>query len=241
MALCATTALAGAVSRLCVRGARGRFGGFGPVPGVVSPLLPPSRPACSALRVSGRPVRVSLILARWYAIPCGLCVPRARSGCPSGGPRVSLSCVCAPALAVSAPRWVVWRAHLAWSRHWALSCPGPVPRLACLGGGRSGPGSPLLGLGLWGRRQGVPGGVPSTVALAARACGCGGPALFLWGGREVSTWCPGAGPPDSHDEADAHGASPCWMRGGVGVTVAGVVHQCSGSWPSRAPLPRAYS
>ena len=27
MALCATTALAGAVSRLCVRGARGRFGG----------------------------------------------------------------------------------------------------------------------------------------------------------------------------------------------------------------------
>ena len=23
------------------------------------------------------------------------------------------------------------------------------------------------------------------------------------------------------------------MRGGVGVTVAGVVHQCSGSWPSR--------
>ena len=32
------------------------------------------------------------------------------------------------------------------------------------GGGRSGPGSPLLGLGLWGRRQGVPGGVPSTVA-----------------------------------------------------------------------------
>ena len=33
-----------------------------------------------------------------------------------------------------------------------------------LGGGRSGPGTPLLGLGLWGRQQGVPGGVPSTVA-----------------------------------------------------------------------------
>ena len=76
---------------------------------------------------------------------------------------------------------------------------------------------------------------------ALRACGCGGPALFLRGGGEVSTWCPGAGPPDSHDEPDAHGASPCGMRGGVGVTVAGVVHQCSGSWPSRAPLPRAYS
>ena len=229
------------------------LGGFGPVPGVVSPLLPPSRPACSALRVAGRPVRVSLILARWYAIPCGLCVPRARSGCPSGGPRVSFLCVCAHALAVSAPRWVVWRAHLAWSRHWGLVGPFHVvrapPRVlprsralsGVLGGGRSGPGSPLLGLGLWGRGQGVPGGVPSTVAMWARACGCGGPALFLWGGREVSNWCPGACPPDSHDEPDAHGASPCGMRGGVGVTVAGVVRQCSGSWPGRAPLPRAYS
>ena len=103
MALCATTALAGAVPRLCVRGARGRFGGFGPVPGVVSLSFPPPRPACSALRVAGRPVRVSLTLARWYAIQRGLCVPRARSGCPSGSPRVSLSCVCARALAVSAP------------------------------------------------------------------------------------------------------------------------------------------
>ena len=103
MALCATTALAGAVPRLCVRGARGRFGGFGPVPGVVSLSFPPPRPACSALRVAGRPVRVSLTLARWYAIPRGLCVPRARSGCPSGSPRVSLSCVCARPLAVSAP------------------------------------------------------------------------------------------------------------------------------------------
>ena len=103
MALCATTALAGAVPLLCVRGARGRFGGFGPVPGVVSLSFPPSRPACSALRVAGRPVRVSLTLARWYAIPRGLCVPRARSGCPSGSPHVSLSCVCARAPAASAP------------------------------------------------------------------------------------------------------------------------------------------
>ena len=108
MALCATTALAGAVPRLCVRGARGRFGGFGPVPGVVSLSFPPPRPACSALRVAGRPVRVPLTLARWYAIPRGLCVPRARSGCPSGSPRVSLSCVCARALAVSAPPLPGW-------------------------------------------------------------------------------------------------------------------------------------
>ena len=89
--------------RLCVRGARGRFGGFGPVPGVVSLSFPPPRPACSALRVAGRLVQVSLTLARWYAIPHGLCVPRARSGCPSGSPRVSLSCVCARAPASSAP------------------------------------------------------------------------------------------------------------------------------------------
>ena len=103
MAQCATTALAGAVPCPCVRGARGRFGGLGPVPGVVSLPFLPSRPACPALRVAGRPVRVSLTLARWYAIPRGLCVPRARSGCPSGSPRVPFACVCARAPAASAP------------------------------------------------------------------------------------------------------------------------------------------
>ena len=130
MALCATTALGGAVPRPCVRGARGRFGGLGPVPGVVSLPFPPSRPACPALRVAGRPVRVSLTLARWYAIPRGLCVPRARSGCPSGSPRVPFACVCARAPAASAPPpfSVVWRAHLARSRHWALVGPLHVVR-----------------------------------------------------------------------------------------------------------------
>ena len=34
-----------------------------------------SRSACPALLVAGRPVLVSLTLARWYAIPRGLCVP----------------------------------------------------------------------------------------------------------------------------------------------------------------------
>ena len=178
MALCATTALAGAVPRLCVRGARGWFGGFGPVPGGVTLSFPPPRPACSALRVAGRPVRVSLTLARWYAIPRGLCVPRARSGCPSGSPRVSLSCVCARALAVSAPPPLggvacASRVVPALGAGRAVprgpcpsACPAPVPCSVwrAWGGGRSGPGSPLLGLGLWGWRQGVPGGVPSTVA-----------------------------------------------------------------------------
>ena len=99
MAQCATAALAGAVPRPWVCGALGRFGGFGPVPGVVSLSFPPSRPACPALRVAGLPVRVSLTLARWYAIARGLCVPRARSGCPSGSSGVFFACVCANARA----------------------------------------------------------------------------------------------------------------------------------------------
>ena len=201
MALFATTALTGAVSRLCVRGARGRFGGFGPVPGVVSLSFPPPRPACSALRVAGRPVRVSLTLARWYAIPRGLCVPRARSGCPSGSPRVSLSCVCARAPAASAPPppRVVWRAHLAWSRHWALVGPFHVVRASprvlprslarsgVLGGGGPVPVPPYLAWGCGGGGRASPGGVPSTVArgvwgqaaplprLPAHWAGCRGP------------------------------------------------------------------
>ena len=77
VAQCATTALAGAPRHPCVRGACGRFGGLGSVPGVVSLPFPPSRPACPALRVAGCPVGVSLTLARWYAIPSGLCVPTA--------------------------------------------------------------------------------------------------------------------------------------------------------------------
>ena len=71
VAQCATTALAGAVPRPCVRGARGRLWGLGPVPGVVSLPFPPSCPACPALRVAGRPVRVSLTLAEAGSDPRG--------------------------------------------------------------------------------------------------------------------------------------------------------------------------
>ena len=94
-------------SRVCAALAAGS-GGLGPVPGVVSSLFPPDRPAFPALCVAGRPVWVSLILARWYAIPCGLCVPQARSGCPSGFPRVSFVFVCAHPLAASAPPAPPW-------------------------------------------------------------------------------------------------------------------------------------
>ena len=78
------------------------------------------------------------------------------------------------------PPWVVWRGHLARSRHWALVEPFHVVRAppcvlprslapsGVLGGGPSGPGSPLPSLGLCAPRGGGGraslGGVPSTVA-----------------------------------------------------------------------------
>ena len=152
----------------------------------VSPVSP-FPPVCPALRVAGRPVPVSLTLARWYAIPHGLCVPRARSGCPSGSPRVPFACVCARAPAASAPppRWVVWRAHLAQSRHWALVGPFQVVRApsrvlpwslapsGVLCRGRSGPGSPLPGLGLCAPR----GAAPWRSCAGGRVWGMGGGGL----------------------------------------------------------------
>ena len=95
----------------------------------------------------------------------------------------------------------------------------PAPS-GLLGGGRSGPGSPLLGLGLWGWRKGVPGGgafhcckgrlgsgapppltarrlggllESATQMLWARACGCGGPTLSPWPARPVGAACRGDG------------------------------------------------
>ena len=102
------------------------------------------------------------------------------------------------------------------------ACPAPVPSSVwrAWGGGGSGPSSPLLGLGLWGWRRGVPGGVAfhcckgrlgsgapppptarplggllgsATHVLWARACGCGGPSLSPWPARPVGAACPGGG------------------------------------------------
>ena len=187
--------------RVCAALAAGS-GGLGPVPGVVSSPFPPSCPTFPALCVAGRSVRVSLILAHWYAIPCGLCVPRARSGCPSGIPRVSFVCVCARALAASAPPplpGLVWRLHLARSRCWALvgpfhavrAPPRVLPRsrapFGFLRGRGGGPVSPLPGFGLCaslGAGQhiwGVPtpgggggGGGPRAVLPAGAAWGASG-------------------------------------------------------------------
>ena len=185
-----------------VRGAR-------PVPRVLSLMFPPSRLACPALCVARRPVRVSLIIARWYAIPRGLCVPRARSGCPSGSPRVPFACVCArtPAASAPPPPWVVWRAHLAQSRHWALVGPFHVvcapPRVlprslapcGVLGGGRSGPGSLLLGLGLVlrgaseVRRSPSPDCPPPGRAVGVRYPRAVGAGVWVWGPNTVPLAC----------------------------------------------------
>ena len=93
--------LGGAVPWSCVRDARGRSGGTGSVT-VLSPppLVSPSSLALPAVRVAGCPVGVSPHLDSRYAIPCGLCVRWAPSGCPSGPRRVSVACVCAGAPAV---------------------------------------------------------------------------------------------------------------------------------------------
>ena len=191
-------------------------GGLGPMPGVMSSLFSTARPAFTALRVAGRPVWVSLILSRWYAIPCGLCISRARSGCPSGFPRVSFVCVCARALAASAPPplpGLVWRAHLARSWCWALlgrfhsvrAPPRARPRSSALfgllGGERAGPVSPCLA---WGCalpvglvRAWAPVTKPSARALASWPC------ALAWRAVGAARKRPG-------------GAPVAWVRGARG-------------------------
>ena len=199
--------------RVCAALAAGS-GELGPVPGVVSSLFPPARPAFPALCVAGRPLWVSLILARWYAIPCGLCVPRARSGCPSGFPRLSLVCVCARALAASAPPplpGLVSHAHLARSQCWALVGPfhsvRAPPRVrprsrgpfGLLGGGRPGPVSPYLAWGCapplgWVRAWG-PVTNPTARALASWPCALAWRAVGAARGRPGGCLLPGCGAP----------------------------------------------
>ena len=211
----------------CVRGARGRFEGLGPVPGVVSLPFPPSCPACPALRVAGPPVRVSLTLARWYAIPRGLCVPRARSGCPSGIPRMPFACVCAraPAASASPPQGGVACAPRAVP---ALDAGRAVPRVlprslapsGLLGGGRSGPGSPLPCCGCGGVRASP---TPQRALLRSGFARCGGGTRVPGGGAScLGVGRPGSGalPPKT---ARPLGGLPgptthwLWVRGGAGV------------------------
>ena len=222
-------------------------GELGPVSGVVPSPFPPSRPAFRALCVAGRPVWVSLILARWYAIPCSLCVPRGRSGCPSGLPRMTFVCACARALAASAPPHLpgfVWRAHLARSRCWTLvgrfhaaRAPPRFPPRSCapiglLGGGGGGPVSPYLAWGCalsvgrvraWG-----PVTNPTTRTLAGWLC-------TLWGRREGARGgrlVPGCGasgversPTPDHSSFQACGRGPLPTGCGCGGSGPETRHQ----------------
>ena len=215
----------------------------------VSPnsLFPPrvSRAACGELSHLGVPYPRSLVRHSTRSV---------RSACSVRSPfwlspRAPCVCVHSRSRNVRSPLpRVVWRAHLARSRHWALvgpfhvvrAPPRVLPRSLALSGvpegGRSGPGSPLLGFGLWGWRKGVPGGgafhccegrlgsgapPPPTArplggllgsaihVLWARACGCGGPSLSPWSARPVGAACRGAGPWRSCAGGRAGGGGAC--------------------------------
>ena len=150
--------------RVCTALAAGP-GGFGAGAGLCVFPVPPLLPPVFALCVAGRPVQVSFILARWYAIQCALCVPRAWSGCPSGIPSVSFVCVCAHALGASASPTPLpgslWRAHFPGCRCWA-----PVGRFhAVLARPRVLPRSNA--------QFGLPGGgTPRSCSPPCLACGC---------------------------------------------------------------------
>ena len=92
---------------VCVRPSRQALGVGAGAGSRFSPWAPPfprfPRGACCGWFFPGVP---SLCLP--VPIPCGLRVPRARSGCPSGPGRVSVACVCARGLAAYAPLPPPW-------------------------------------------------------------------------------------------------------------------------------------
>ena len=167
----------------------------------------------------------------------------------------------------SPPPWVVWRAHLARSRHWALIGPFHVvrapPRVlprslapsGVLGGGQSGPGSPLPGLactpcggcvprGWWGAVPGG-GGWPASVV---RGVWCQAPSLprppVLWGGQPGyrDPCVPGAVGVGVGTQHRFHSVRPCGPASfTVGVAEGrpqgGAFHCCKGRPMSGAPPP----
>ena len=240
---------------VCARRSRPVRGGWCHVPGVVSSPFPPSRPAFPALFVAGRPVWVSLILARWYAIPCGVCVPQTWSGCPSGFPRVSFVCVCARALPASSPplppRVGVARAPRAVPVLGAgralprgpcpSACPASVPCYVWLASGGGGPVPfPPTWLGaarsLWGGcGRGDPSATPQSALLRAGFARCGDGTRVPEGGR-LLPWCGASGvgrssTPD-HSSFRACGRGPLPTGCGCG----GCGRGDPSPTPQRAPL-----
>ena len=135
---------------------------------LVSPYPPRvSRAACGRPSRPGVPYPRSLVRHSTRSV-CSACSVRLPFWL---SPRALYVCVRSHSRGVrSPPSWVVWRAHLARSRHWVLVGPFHVvcappcvlPRSLApsgvLGGGPPNPGSPLFGLGLSGWREGVPRG-----------------------------------------------------------------------------------
>ena len=132
----------------------------------------------------------------------------------SGPFRVPFACVCArnpTASALPPPGWCAVRTsrgpgRSTWSVPLRVSCPRPLLRVACLGGGGLGPVPPYLAWGCCceGRlRSGAPpppaartlGGLlgAATHVLWARVFGCGGPTLSPWPACPVEAACRGAG------------------------------------------------
>ena len=219
MALCATTALAGAVSHLCVRGARGRFGGVRAGTWCcVSPSspFPPRvfRAACGGPSRPGVPYPRSLVRHSMRSVRSARSV-RLPFRC---SPRVLFVCVRSRSRGVRSPLGGVARASRVVPALGAgravpcgpcpSACPAPVPCSVWRAwGGAVRSRFPPTGLGVVGAAAGRPRGgafdrcvgrsgscapLPPTArplgglsgsALWARACGCGGPALFLWGGE----------------------------------------------------------
>ena len=213
MALCATTVLAGAVPRLCVRGTRGWFGGPGRYLALCLPRFPlpaPRVPRCvwravpsgcplpspagtpfhavCAFRALG-PVALPVVPACPYRV-CAL----ALSGCPLPPPLGGVACASRVVPALGAGR-AVPRGPC------PSACPAPVPCSVWRAwGGAVRSRFPPTGLGVAGVAAGCPlGGVPSTVVW-----GVWGHALPL--PRRPAHWAGCRGP-----------RSTCCGRGRAGV------------------------
>ena len=178
---------------------------------------------------------MSLFFACWYAIPCGLCVPRAPFGCPSAPRRVPVVFVCTRALAVlaSPPHLAgVARAPRAVPAHGAGravpcgSCPSAfaarVPCSAYLG--RQGgvarlPRPPACSP--WGRAS-----VPRAVWRLGGAWGAGGGSLGGGGGGglpALPSLRDAVGPRSGMGGSEAARPSLCLLCGGIKAGVAQVM------------------